>query len=142
MRLTEDQRHQIALLVIALATENDDAVPPIMFALGFASRKRDPRLALLMGHICFNRGPYPYDMNRLAPKLGMPINPSIATLYSYVSGGRFDTVSEFPSHLVMLQRCAMVLSGIAMELGAGRVSSAGMLKPEAIRWLKQTGFNP
>ena len=30
---------------------------------------------------------------------------------------------------------AMVLSGLALELGAGRLSSAEMLKPQAVRWM-------
>merc|ERR1712113_33025 len=39
----------------------------------------------------------------------------------------------------LLQRCAMVLSGTAMELGAGRCSSAAMFKPHAVKWLAQNG---
>ncbi|CAL1133046.1 unnamed protein product [Cladocopium goreaui] len=97
----------------------------------------DPRLALLLAHVFFNRGPYAYDMNRLALKVGMPVDADIMTLDSYLRGGELDDIEEFPGHLVMLQRCAMVLSGLALELGAGRLSSAEMLKPQAKLWLQQ-----
>eukprot|EP00435_Cladocopium_sp_Y103_P026118 s262_g6.t1 len=106
------------------------AVPPAFWACGFRSKNQDPRLALLLAHVFFNRGPYPYDMNRLAPKVGMPVDADIMTLDSYLRGGELDDIEEFPGHLVMLQRCAMVLSGLALELGAGRLSSAEMLKPQ------------
>lgn len=52
-------------------------------------------------------------------------------------GGKIDEIEEFPGHLVLLQRCAMVLSGVGMELGAGRLSSAGMLRPQAVKWLER-----
>eukprot|EP00913_Durusdinium_trenchii_P019409 g18247.t1 len=116
-------------------------VPPAFWACGFRSKNQDPRLALLLAHVFFNRGPYPYDMsldrNRLAPKVGMPVDIDIMTLDSYLRGGELDDIEDFPGHLVMLQRCAMVLSGLALELGAGRLSSAQMLKPQAELWLLQ-----
>ena len=136
MRLTAEQRSSIAHLLIAIADEDDEAVPPAFWACGFRSKNQDPRLALLLAHVFFNRGPYPYDMNRLAPKVGMPIDADIMTLDSYLRGGELDDIEEFPGHLVMLQRCAMVLSGLALELGAGRLSSAQMLKPQAKLWLQ------
>mmetsp|Transcript_2714 Transcript_2714/g.8250 ORF Transcript_2714/g.8250 Transcript_2714/m.8250 type:complete len:377 (+) Transcript_2714:2-1132(+) len=137
MRLTEDQRTHIARMLVAIADEDDDAVPPAFWACGFKSKRQEPKLALLLAHVFFNRGPYPYDMNRLAPKVGMPLDADIMTLDKYIRGGRLDDIAEFPGHLVMLQRCAMVLSGIGMELGAGRLSSAQMLKPQALKWLAQ-----
>jgi len=137
MRLTEEQRSNIAHLLIAIADEDDEAVPPAFWACGFRSKNQDPRLALLLAHVFFNRGPYAYDMNRLAPKVGMPVDADIMTLDSYLRGGELDDIEEFPGHLVMLQRCAMVLSGLALELGAGRLSSAEMLKPQAKLWLQQ-----
>lgn len=135
VRLSEGQRDSIARLFIAIADEDDEAAPAALWECGFRSRNQDPRLALLMAHVCFNRGPFPYDMNRLAPKIGMPLNPDLMTLDTFTRGGKLDDIEEFPGHLVLLQRCAMVLSGVAMELGAGRLSSAGMLKPHAVRWL-------
>lgn len=137
MRLTEEQRSNIAHLLIAIADEDDEAVPPAFWACGFRSKNQDPRLALLLAHVFFNRGPYAYDMNRLAPKVGMPVDADIMTLDSDLRGGELDDIEEFPGHLVMLQRCAMVLSGLALELGAGRLSSAEMLKPQAKLWLQQ-----
>lgn len=137
MRLTEEQRTSVARLFVAIADEDDDAVPPAFWACGFRSRNQDRRLALLLAHMFFNRGPFPYDMNRLAPKVGMPMNVDLVTLDGYIRGGKLDDIEEFPGHLVMLQRCAMVLSGIGMELGAGRLSSAGMLRPHAQKWLQQ-----
>merc|ERR1719387_3037956 len=95
----------------------------------------DSRLALLLAHLCFNRGPFPADVNRLAPKVGLPAEPTVMDLEAYVRGGRVDDIETFPGHLVLLQRCCMVLSGIGMELGAGRLSSAGMFKAQAKRWL-------
>jgi len=139
MRLDEEQRTNIARMLIAVADEDDEAVAPHFWACGFKSKKQDPRLALLLAHVFFNRGPYPYDMNRLAPKVGMPQDVDIMTLDGYIRGGKLDEIEEFPGHLVMLQRCAMVLSGIGMELGAGRLSSAQMLKPQAQLWLKRRG---
>lgn len=135
-RLSKEQRTNIAKLLVAIADENDDAVPAAFWACGFRSRNQDRRLALLLAHVFFNRGPYPYDMNRLAPKVGMPMDVDLMTLDSYLRGGELDEIEEFPGHLVMLQRCAMVLSGLAMELGAGRLSSAEMLKPQALAWLE------
>lgn len=38
---------------------------------------------------------------------------------SHLAASSDDTL-EFPAHLAMLQQCAMVLSGVAMELEAGR----------------------
>jgi len=137
LKLTEAQRESFAKLVIAIADEDDDAVPPAFWASGFKSARQDPRLALLLAHVFFNRGPFPEDLNRLAPRVGMPLNPDLLTLDSYLRGGRLDDISEFPGHLVMLQRLCMVLSGLAMELGAGRLSSAGMLKPSALKWLQE-----
>ncbi|CAK9062084.1 unnamed protein product, partial [Durusdinium trenchii] len=137
MRLTATQRTCIAKLLIAIADEDDEAVPPAFWACGFRSKNQDPRLALLLAHVFFNRGPYPYDMNRLEPKVGMPVDIDIMTLDSYLRGGELDDIEDFPGHLVMLQRCAMVLSGLALELGAGRLSSAQMLKPQAELWLLQ-----
>ena len=79
--------------------------------------REDPRLALLLAHVFFNRGPYPYDMprqrfrgqprlrNRLAPKVGMPVDADIMTLDGYLRGGELDDIEDFPGHLVMLQRC-------------------------------------
>mmetsp|Transcript_109046 Transcript_109046/g.307356 ORF Transcript_109046/g.307356 Transcript_109046/m.307356 type:complete len:549 (-) Transcript_109046:42-1688(-) len=136
MRLTEEQRTCIARMFVAIADEDDNAVPQTFWACGFKSKRQDPRLALLLAHVFFNRGPFPDDMNRLAPKVGMPQNPDIMTLDTYVRGGKLDDIEEFPGHLVMLQRCCMVLSGIGMELGAGRLSSAAMLKPQALKWLR------
>lgn len=135
--LDEEQRDNIARLLIAIADENDDAVPPAFHACGFKSKNNDWRLALLLAHVFFNRGPFPYDMNRLAPKIGMPLDADIITLDRYTRGGKLDDIQEFPGHLVMLQRCCMVLSGICMEMGAGRLSSAGMLKPQALKWLRR-----
>mmetsp|Transcript_63670 Transcript_63670/g.180834 ORF Transcript_63670/g.180834 Transcript_63670/m.180834 type:complete len:196 (-) Transcript_63670:86-673(-) len=137
MRLDEGQRTSVARLLVAVADEDDDAVAPALWACGFRSKRQDPRLALLLAHVFFNRGPFPCDMNRLAPKVGMPLDVDIMTLDKYMRGGRLDDIEEFPGHLVMLQRCCMVLSGIGMELGAGRLSSAGMLKPQARRWLER-----
>lgn len=137
MRLTVEQRNNIARLLSAIADEDDDAVPEAFWACGFRSRRQDWRLALLLAHVFFNRGPFPYDMNRLAPKVGMPMDIDVLTLDGYIRGGKFDDIEEFPGHLVMLQRCCMVLSGIGMELGAGRLSSAGMLKPQAVKWLQR-----
>lgn len=137
MSLSEEQRTNIAKLLIAIADEDDESVPPAFHACGFRSKKQDYRLALLLAHVFFNRGPFPYDMNRLAPKVGMPRDASIMDLDGYIRGGKLDDIEEFPGHLVMLQRCCMVLSGIGMELGAGRLSSAGMLKPQAIKWLER-----
>merc|ERR1719446_326215 len=139
MRLSEEQRTNIAKLLVAIADEDDDAVPPAFHACGFKSKNNDWRLALLLAHVFFNRGPFPYDMNRLAPKVGMPRDADIMTLDQYIRGGKLDEIEEFPGHLVMLQRCCMVLSGIGMELGAGRLSSAGMLKPQALKLLDEHG---
>lgn len=136
MRLTERQRTNLAHLLVAIADEDDDGVPAAFWACGFQSKRQDPRLALLLAHVFYNRGPFPYDMNRLASKIGMPKDIDIMTLDSYIRGGKLDDITEFPGHMVMLQRCAMVLSGIGMELGAGRLSSAKMLKPHAQKWLK------
>lgn len=137
MRLSEEQRTPLAELFVAIADENDDAVAPAFFKCGFRSKRSDWRLALLLAHVFFNRGPFPYDMNRIAPKVGMPQNPDIQTLDSYIRGGKIDVIEEFPGHLVMLQRCSMVLSGLGMELGAGRLSAAGMFKPHALKWLRR-----
>merc|ERR1719235_110975 len=126
-------------MMVAIADEDDRNVPPAFWACGFKSRKQDSRLALLLAHVFFNRGPFPYDMNRLAPKVGMPLNADLITLDGYIRGGKLDDIEEFPGHLVMLQRCAMVLSGVAMELGAGRMSSAGMFKAHARKWLQRRG---
>eukprot|EP00929_Paragymnodinium_shiwhaense_P014803 TRINITY_DN122766_c0_g1_i1.p1 TRINITY_DN122766_c0_g1~~TRINITY_DN122766_c0_g1_i1.p1 ORF type:complete len:566 (-),score=105.75 TRINITY_DN122766_c0_g1_i1:59-1756(-) len=139
MRLTVEQRISLARLLVAIADEDDDAVPAAFFASGFRSEKSDWRLALLMAHVSFNRGPWPYDMNRLAPKIGMPRDPDVVTLDQYLRGGKLDQIEDFPGHLVMLQRCCMVLSGIGMELGAGRLSAAGMFRPQAMKWLQQCG---
>jgi aarF domain-containing kinase len=141
-RLTEEQRTNIALLLVAVADEDDAAVPQAFWDCGFRSERQDPRLALLLAHVFFNRGPWPYDMNRLAPTIGMPQDVDIVTLDSYIRGGQLDDIKEFPGHLVMLQRCCMVLSGIGMELGAGRLSSAGMLKPQALQLLRGKGLVP
>lgn len=136
LRLSREMQSNLARLIISIAEEDDDATPHLMFECGFRSAKMDHRLALLMAHVCFNRGPHPDDLNRLAPKVGMPANPSLQTLDEFVQGGKLDEIEDFPTHLLMLQRCAMVLSGIGMELGAGRMSSAGMLKPQAVLWLQ------
>merc|ERR1711920_1038573 len=137
LRLTEELRTSVARLMVAIAEEDDDAVPQAMWECGFRSQSQDWRLALLMAHMFFNRGPWPYDMNRLAPKIGMPKDASILTLDRYTRGGKLDNILEFPGHMVMLQRCCVVLSGIGMELGAGRLSSALMFKPQALRWLNR-----
>lgn len=141
MRLSLRKRASIAKLFIAIADEDDNAVPSAFWDCGFKSKKNDPRLALLLAHVFFNRGPHPADMNRLAPKVGMATDPDLITLDKYIRGGAIDDIEEFPGHLVMLQRCAMVLSGIAMELGAGRLSSAAMLKPHAVRFLEERTHN-
>lgn len=138
MRLTSEQRTNIAKLMVAIADEDDDAVPPAFWACGFKSKRSNPKLALLLAHVFFNRGPFPADMNRLAPKVGMPQDVDIMTLDQYLRGGKLDDIEEFPGHLVLLQRCSMVLSGIGMELGAGRLSSAGMLKAQALKWLQRS----
>jgi len=137
LRLTRAQRTDIARLFVAIADEDDEAVPSAFWACGFRSKRQDPRLALLLAHVFFNRGPFQADMNRLAPKVGMPQDVDLATLDKFIRGGKLDDIEEFPGHLVMLQRCAMVLSGLGMELGAGRLSSAGMFKPQALLWLKE-----
>lgn len=142
MRLTVEQRTSIAKLLVAIADEDDDAVPPAFWAAGFRSKKQNPKLALLLAHVFFNRGPFPADMNRLAPKVGMPLDVDIMTLDQYIRGGKLDDIEEFPGHLVMLQRCSMVLSGIGMEVGAGRLSSAAMFKPQALKWLEQLQKSP
>lgn len=135
-RLTTEQRTCLAKLVLAIADEDDDAVADAFFACGFRTQKSDPRLALLLAHVFFNRGPFPLDMNRIAPKVGMPQDADIGTLDQYIRGGQLDTIEEFPGHLIMFQRCCMVLSGIGMELGAGRLSAAGLFRQQAAKWLE------
>mmetsp|Transcript_43180 Transcript_43180/g.82871 ORF Transcript_43180/g.82871 Transcript_43180/m.82871 type:complete len:615 (-) Transcript_43180:280-2124(-) len=137
MRLTPSQRIDVARLFIAIADEDDAAVPQAFWACGFRSKRMDERLALLLAHVSFNRGPFPYDMNRLAPKVGLPPEPTVMDLEAYVRGGKVDDITAFPGHLVLLQRCCMVLSGIGLELGAGRVSSAEMFKPQALKLLSE-----
>merc|ERR1712118_213315 len=95
MKLTEEQRDSVATLFIAIADEDDEAVPPAFWACGFRSTKQDPRLALLLAHVFFNRGPFPYDMNRLARKVGMPRDADIMTLDKYIRGGKIDDIVEF-----------------------------------------------
>jgi len=102
-----------------------------MFACGFQSKNMDERLALLLGYVCFHRGPHPEDLKRLSPKVGLPDDCDVMTLEEYVAGGKLDEVTRFPAQLLALQRCAMILSGTALELGAGRLSSAQMLRPQA-----------
>jgi len=138
MRLSMQQRVDVARLFVAIADEDDDAVPPAFWACGFRSKKTDPRLALLVAHLAFNRGPFPYDLNRLAPKVGLPVNPTMLDLDAYVRGAKVDDIEAVPGHMVLLQRCCMVLSGLGMELGAGRVSSATMFKPHALKLLSST----
>merc|ERR1712139_109124 len=135
MKLTEEQRVNVARLFIAIANDDDQEVPRAFWACGFKSKKMDSRLALLLAHVSFNRGPFPADMNRLAPLVGLPPEPSVMDIEAYVRGSKVDEIEHFPGHLVLLQRCCMVLSGIGMELGAGRLSSAGMLKPSALKLL-------
>mmetsp|Transcript_11325 Transcript_11325/g.26070 ORF Transcript_11325/g.26070 Transcript_11325/m.26070 type:complete len:624 (-) Transcript_11325:79-1950(-) len=139
MRLDEDLRTSIARLFVAIATEDDEAVPDAFWECGFRSKRQDRRLALLLAHLSFNRGPFPQDMNRLAPQVGMPKDPDLATLDAYTRGGKLDDITEFPGHLVMLQRCCMVLSGIGIEIGAGRLSAAGMFRAQAELWLQRRG---
>ena len=109
MRLDLPLRISIAQLFIAIADEDDEKVPEAFWACGFQSRKQDRRLALLMAHLAFNRGPFPKDMNRLAPTVGMPSDPDLATLDAYTRGGKLDDITAFPGHLVMLQE---VLHGL------------------------------
>jgi len=137
VKLSEEQRTPLAELFVAIADEDDQQAAQALFKCGFRSKRRDWRLALLLAHVFFNRGPFPYDMNRIAPKVGMPQNADIGTLDSHIRGGKIDVIEEFPGHLVMLQRCSMVLSGLGMELGAGRLSAAGMFKKHALKWLGQ-----
>jgi aarF domain-containing kinase len=138
MRLTKEQRICIARLLVAVADNDDDAVPMAFWACGFKSKKQDSRLALLLAHMSFNRGPYPEDLKRLAPIVGLPPEPTVMDLEAYVRGGKVDEIVSFPGHLVFLQRCCMVLSGIGMEMGAGRLSSAGMFKPQAMKLLNES----
>merc|ERR1712151_444458 len=138
-QLDKPMRINIAKLMVAIADEDDRNVPPAFWACGFKSKRQDPRLALLLAHVFFNRGPFPYDMNRLARKVGMPRDADIMTLNKYIRGGKIDDIVEFPGHLVLLQRACMVLSGIGMEMGAGRLSSAAMLKPQALKLLEKHG---
>jgi aarF domain-containing kinase len=137
MRLSRQQRIDIARLLIAIADNDDAAVPPAFWACGFKSKKQDTRLALLLAHMSFNRGPYPEDLKRLAPIVGLPPEPTVMDLESYVRGGKVDEIDNFPGHLVLLQRCCMVLSGIGMEMGAGRLSSAGMFKSQAMKLMSE-----
>merc|ERR1712014_511929 len=137
MRLSMKQRIGVARLFVAIADEDDDAVPQAFWACGFKSKKMDRRLALLLAHVSFNRGPFPYDMNRLAPKVGLPPEPTVMDIEACVRRGKIDDIVAFPGHLVLLQRCCMVLSGIGMELGAGRVSSAGMFRSHASNLLSE-----
>jgi aarF domain-containing kinase len=145
LRLDAKLRTDIARLIVAIADEDDDEVAPLMHKCGFRSENHNPKLALLMAHMFFNRGPWPADMKRLVNRpgheIGDPVDRKllaegdVMTLDKYTRGGKLDNILEFPGHMVMLQRCCMVLSGIGMELGAGRLSSAGMFKAQAKRWL-------
>jgi len=136
MRLTPQQRVSMARLIVAVADEDDDSVPDAMYASGFRSRDKNPKLALLMGYMSFHRGPYPADLERLAPKVGFPPDIDVMGIEEYITGSKLDEMESFPVHLLMLQRCCMVLSGIGMELGAGRLSSARMLRPQAAKLLR------
>jgi len=138
-RLSTEQQLQVARLIVAVAKEDDDAVPDALFACGFRCTNMDRRLALLLGYVCFHRGPHPDDMNRIADKVGMPKDADLMTLDEYIKGGKIDQIENFPTLLVMLQRCCMVLSGVGMELGAGRLSTALMLRPHAERCLQRLG---
>jgi aarF domain-containing kinase len=145
LRLDAELRTNIARLIVAIADEDDDEVAHLMYECGFRSKNQNPKLALLLAHMFFNRGPWPADMERLVHRRGHEIGDpvdrklmaqgDIMTLDKYTRGGKLDQIVEFPGHMVMLQRCCMVLSGIGMELGAGRLSSAGMFKAQAKRWL-------
>merc|ERR1711906_76325 len=88
LRLSEELRTNISKMIVAIADEDDDAVPTAFWACGFKSQNQDPRLALLLAHIFFNRGPWPRDMNRLAPRIGMPKDAGILTLDRYTRGGK------------------------------------------------------
>lgn len=137
MRLSVPQRKSLAKLFIAIADEDDDATAEAHFECGLRLRNRDRRLSLLLAHLFYNRGPYPYDMNRIGPKVGLPPDPDVFVLDEFTRGGKLDVIEEFPGHLFGVQRCSMVLSGVGMELGAGRLSAAAHFRPAAKRWLER-----
>uniref|UniRef100_A0A7S4T5K4 ABC1 atypical kinase-like domain-containing protein n=1 Tax=Alexandrium monilatum TaxID=311494 RepID=A0A7S4T5K4_9DINO len=136
-RLSLEERLSLARLIVAVADEDDDSVPEAMFACGFQSERMDRRLALLLGYICFHRGPHPEDIKRLGSKVGLPEDCDVMSLEDYVAGGKLDEITRFPAQLLSLQRCSMILSGTALELGAGRLSSAQMLRPQAALLLQE-----
>ena len=79
--------------------------------------------------ICFHRGYHMEDMYQL----GVPRDVGMADLELWLA--KRDKITKVPPHILPLQRCVMVLLGLAGELGASGTSIAALWREEAKRYL-------
>lgn len=84
--------------------------------MGFTSKKSDRTFLLAYALICFHRGYNFEDMQRV----GVPPEVGVANLERWLISR--DEFTAFGSHLIPLQRCAMVLPGLAQDVGASGLS--------------------
>ena len=84
--------------------------------VGFTSKKSDRIFLLAYALICFHRGYNFEDMQRV----GVPPEVGVGDLELWLNGR--DEFTAFGTHLIPLQRCAMVLLGLAQGVGANGLS--------------------
>lgn len=122
-RLTEAERAAFADLIIALADGDDQGAVRAFAECGFKSEKMNPHFILAYATVCFHRGFHMEDLERL----NLPTDPAVFDFEM----AKIDKFEKWPGHLVMLQRCAMVLQGLAAETGAGSVSISKLWRKQA-----------
>ena len=69
------------------------------------------------------------DMQRI----GVPKEVGVADLELWLN--KRDVFTGVPGHILPLQRCVMVLLGMAQEIGANGVSVAQLWRPHAVKYL-------
>jgi len=132
--LSGKERFSFAQLVISICDDDQEGIVQSFVQLGFNSKKKSRMMCLAYAYVCFHHG---FDKSDLA-KAGIPpadlAKLDILTFDAYL--GKNDTALAFPPSLFALQRCVWEIRAMAMDLGAGNVSIAEMLRPVAIEYLK------
>lgn len=132
--LTHAQRDAFARLCIALADGNDKETIQAFKDFGVSSEKDNEMFLLAYAMMCYHRGFNPDDMNRV----GVPEEVGPMEIETYLN--KFDHFHKMEGQLLTVQRCSMVLLGLALDMGAGSVSIAQMFKPTAEKYLVTRGL--
>ena len=122
-------------MIVAICDGDRDEIVDAAEDFGFKTEHGNKMFIHTYALVCFHRGLNPDDLQ----SCGVPESVGLMDFDDYMN--QFDKWQKFPGEVLMLQRCAMVLLGVAAETGAGQLSLAHMWEKEARAYLDSVNKN-